>query len=115
MVQSATSLADHASQQSDRWLFIAMFILFVGCLFWVARYFVSKHDQMQVDHRVERASLQTELRTDRDKYQTALREVIGQQNQNSQALVVVLERNTDALKSCTDELRLMRGDKRNIA
>jgi type VI protein secretion system component VasK len=111
MLPTIQAAADHAAAQSDRWLFIATLIVFAVVMVWVARYFVNKHESMQKDHREERLSLQGELRADREKYQASLREVVGQQNQTVQSLAVVLERNTDALKCCTDELRFLRGEK----
>lgn len=49
------NLADHGSQQSDRWLFIAVLIVLGLVVLFVARYFVRQHEGLLADHKQARA------------------------------------------------------------
>jgi hypothetical protein len=91
---------DHAAGMNDRWLFLAAFcLLLAGCgavIYWLVR-------QLQVvlaDHK--------ELR---EAHHDALAEIITKQNETALKLAVCIDRNTEALRECTFELRRLKEGK----
>jgi hypothetical protein len=85
---------DHAAGMNDRWLFLAAFcLLLLGCgvvIYWLVR-------QLQAviqDHK--------ELR---NEHHAALTQIIEKQNETALKLAVCIDRNTEALRECSFELR----------
>jgi predicted PurR-regulated permease PerM len=85
---------DHAAGMNDRWLFLAAFcLLIIGCgtvIYWLVRQLQS----VIQDHK--------ELR---NEHNTALTQIIEKQNETSLKLAVCIDRNTEALRECSFELR----------
>jgi hypothetical protein len=88
---------DHASIQSDRWLFIAaLVILGLGTVL-VIRYLVQTIERMMADHASARES-----------NQGLMRQIVSDQHATNEKLAVVLDRNTTALDENTQEIRRCR-------
>ena len=88
---------DHAAGMNDRWLFLAAFcLLLVGCgrvIWWLVRRLeivIGDHKQSHLEH------------------QEALTKILGAQNDTALRLAVCLDRNSQAMHDCTDELRRVR-------
>ncbi len=82
---------DYASRQSDRWLFLAAIsLIIVGAVF-VIRYLVNKNESLV----------------------SILAKIAENSNEASKTMAVALDRNTEALNNCGDELRLCRDDRRS--
>ena len=81
-----SKLADHAAEQSDRWLFIAAVIVLIAFALLVWRWIVA----------------------DRDKLSTRLTEVTDRHIETSQKLSEVVTNNTNALKEVRDVMTLCR-------
>ena len=89
--------ANHAAAQTDRWLFVASLIVFGVFAVTVMRYFVRQHERLIEDHQMAR-----------DSYQESLRGMVAEQSAANGKLVTCLDRNTQVLEECRDELRLTR-------
>src|SRR5437867_12481561 len=87
-------VVDHASGMNDRWLFLAAFCLLL-LLCGVVIYWLVKQLQVVIaDHK--------ELR---EEHHAALSQIIATQNETTLKLAVCIDRNTEALKECSFELR----------
>jgi type VI protein secretion system component VasK len=85
---------DHAAAMNDRWLFLAAFLLLL-LLCGLVIYWLGKHLQAVIaDHRALR-----------DTSQAALAGIINAQNETALKLAVCIDRNTEALKECSFQLR----------
>lgn len=98
IVDAAIEAADHASRQSDRWLFLATLII-GGCMFLIlgrmtVRYFVKHHDLLVSDHV-----------SAREKYHASLLEVVQSQHEMAKELAVCIERNTHCINLNTAALQ----------
>jgi predicted PurR-regulated permease PerM len=85
---------DHAAGMSDRWLFLAAFLLLLllcgAAIYWLVR-------QLQAvisDHK-----------SSWEAHQTALSDIIKNQNETALKLAICIDRNTQALEKCTFELQ----------
>ena len=95
------SIANHAAQQNDRWLFIAALIV-LGVVVWlVARYFVKQHESLIADHKLARA-----------ESQEILVDLVERGNKTSQELAVCLDRNTRAFEDVSAAVRFCRENKK---
>ncbi len=90
-------VANHAAAQSDRWLFVASLMVFGVFAATVMRYFVRQHERLIEDHQQAR-----------DSYQESLRRMVAEQSAANSKLIMCLDRNTQVLEECRDELRLTR-------
>ena len=99
-MDTITKLADHAAQQSDRWLFIAALLIMGLGAFLAMRHLVKQNAKLIDDHA--RA---------RDTYQQSLKEMVSASNEQSIRVVEVLTRNTVALDETANEIRLCREDR----
>lgn len=90
-------IADTAAQKSDRVLFIVALIVLGICAVFVARFFVKQYEDLIRDHKAER-----------QEYQTSLRQIVAAQNETMRELTICLTRNTEALDTCSTELRYCR-------
>ena len=85
---------DHAAGMSDRWLFLAAFLLLLvlcgAAIYWLVR-------QLQAVIADHKSSWET--------HQTALSDIIKNQNETALKLAVCIDRNTQALEKCTFELQ----------
>lgn len=86
--------AERAARFSDRVLFIASLMVMGLFAIMVARFFVAQYQRLVEDHR-----------KDRDNFTTSLQGIISQQNETARSLTVILERNTDAFKECSEQIR----------
>ena len=66
------SIADHAAQQNDRWLFIAALIVLGIVIVAVARYFVAEHSATARDHR----QLMADHKTAQETYHKNLADLV---------------------------------------
>ena len=83
---------DHAAGMNDRWLFLAAFcLLLVGC----GR--VRRLETVVADHKQSHLG-----------HQEALTKILGAQNDTALKLAVCLDRNSQAMHDCTEELRRVR-------
>jgi len=96
-MNDAFNLADHASQQNDRWLFIAALLALGFVAVVVARYFVRQHEALIADHRSARA-----------ESQKVLVDLVEQGNRTNRDLAVCLDRNTRAFEEITAAVRFCR-------
>ena len=91
---------DHAAAMSDRWLFVAAFLLLLvlgsAVIFWLV-----KHLQAVI----------CEYNVIRDGHYVSLSNIISTQNETALKLAVCIDRNTVALQECCLGLRLMRESK----
>jgi hypothetical protein len=85
---------DHAAAMNDRWLFLAAFCLLLVLCGVIIRWLVKHLESVMADHK-----------TARDAQQGALEKVIHTQNDTALKLAVCIDRNTEALKDCSFELR----------
>lgn len=89
LAQSPTDvvkIADYASRQSDRWMFIAILVLFIiGCLY-------AFRELMK-----DRAIWMQAWKEDRKNYQDTMYKMVTEGHTVSTTLAVALDRNTAAL------------------
>jgi putative Ca2+/H+ antiporter (TMEM165/GDT1 family) len=90
-------VVDHASQQTDRWLFIVTLVAF-GVWVWIKdRYQTKRNEQLVRDSN--------KIRADNDR---AYKKVISEQNRNVQRVINVVEINTECLREATMTLSAIR-------
>ncbi len=88
---------DYASRQSDRWLFLAAITLIIVGAVFVIRYLVNKNEALgAILVKIAEKS----------------NEIAEKSNEASNTMAVAIDRNTEALNNCGDELRLCRDDRR---
>jgi hypothetical protein len=91
-------VVDHASQQTDRWLFIATLVAF-GFYVWIKdRYQTRRNEQLVKDSH--------KIRADNEK---AYKKIIAEQNRNVQRVVNVVEVNTECLREVSMALSTILG------
>lgn len=94
MNQTNTHMADiinvttAASQQTDRWLFIFILLIFGVVIFWSVKWLIAKHEALMCEHRADQLS-----------YTSSLSKIVADVNQTNRELAVVLDRNSAALNS----------------
>lgn len=86
--------AAKAAQFSDRVLFIASLIVMGLFAIAVARFFIAQYQTLTANHQ-----------KDRENFQVNLQNIITQQNDTARLLATNLERNTEAFKECTEQIR----------
>ena len=91
-MNEALTLANHAAQQNDRWLFIGALIVLGLVVVAVARYFVAERAEAARDHK----ALITDYKAAQEGFQKTLANLVEQGNKTNQELVVCLDRNTRA-------------------
>lgn len=89
--------ANHASAQSDRWLFLFVLCVLAVVVFWAVRWLINKHEDLMVEHRADQQAYTTQLTT-----------ITFAVNKTNQELAVVLARTSTALDENSDELRRSR-------
>jgi hypothetical protein len=94
--QTMETIITHASQQSDRYLFVGALVVLGFFAMAVMRYFVAQHERLIEDHKLAR-----------ETYQTSLSSIVSEQSTTAVKLAEVIARNTSALEECTTELRAM--------
>lgn len=106
-----TSLADHASRQSDRWAFFAALIVLGVFIFFGFKYFLKMNEKLMTDHKESRDSHEKSITA----HAQALREIVSESNEKGKELAVVLDRATKALDGngeilleCKNELKMCR-------
>ena len=87
-------LTNKASQQTDRWMFVASLIVCGVFAASVMRYFVRQHENLIQDHKQAR-----------DTYQESLRGMVAEQSAANAKLITCLDNNTKVMEECRDELR----------
>ena len=92
--------ANHASTQSDRWLFIVVLIVLGIFVMWSVRWLIGKHEALMVEHRA-----------DQQAFTTQLAGITRDVNKTNQELAVVLDRNSRSLDENSNELRRCREGK----
>src|SRR6476620_10995979 len=85
---------DHAARSSDRWLFLAAFLLLLTFCAVVIWWLVKQLQGVIADHKALR-----------EAHHGALAEIIKGQNEMALKLAVCIDRNTQALDKCTFELQ----------
>lgn len=101
---SVLDIANHASVQSDRWLFIASLLVLAIFAVFVGRWFLSKYDQLVQDHRAER-----------ERYTGSLEKIVSDADKTGRDLAVVIDRNTAALTAVQAEIKFCRENSRERA
>ena len=96
-MNEALTIANHAAQQNDRWLFIAALVALGFVVVVVARYFVKQHESLIADHKTARA-----------ESQKILVDLVERGNATNQSLGVCLDRNTRALEEASAAVRFCR-------
>ena len=99
------SAADHAANQSDRWLFLFVLSVLGVVVLWAARWLLNKHEALMVEHRVDQQTYTTQHRADQQAYTNQLSALTSAVNKTNQELAVVLDRNSTALDENSAELR----------
>lgn len=87
VITDAIKVVTAASQQNDRWLFIAALVLLLTFAYMVIRGLVA-----------DRSEISKDARADRERYQATLVEIVREQNKLSAGLQVSMDRNTEALR-----------------
>jgi len=90
-------LVDHAAGMNDRWLFLAAFCLLLLLCAVVIYWLVKQLQALIADHK---AQLQG--------HHESHTRILATQNETALKLAVCLDRNTEALKDCGEELRRFR-------
>lgn len=111
----AKSIADHASAQSDRWLFLFTLAIGLTISIWMVRYLVKDLESTRTRHLADREASKNEIKQVRDLYQESMESLIKQEHEMAKQIAVILDKNTEALRLCTEELRHMREEARNLA
>ncbi len=93
--------ANHASAQSDRWLFIVVLLVLGAVVMWAVRWLVGKHEALMTEHRA-----------DQQAYTSQLAGITHDVNKTNQELAVVLDRNSRSLDENSNELRRCRENER---
>lgn len=62
-LEVAKSVADHASIQSDRWLFISLLVIVFLSLAWLTKWFISRLDETNKATQAAHAALTEHLKT----------------------------------------------------
>jgi hypothetical protein len=88
------SAVDHAARSSDRWLFLAAFLLLLTFCAVVIWWLVKQLQGVIADHNAQR-----------EAYHGALSDMIKTQNEMALKLAICIDRNTAALEKCTFELQ----------
>jgi type VI protein secretion system component VasK len=91
------NLVDHAAGMNDRWLFLAAFCLLLLLCGTVIYWLVKQLQAIIADHK--------ELH---QAHVASLTQIIATQNDTTLKLAVCLDRNTEALQNCGEELRRFR-------
>ena len=94
-------LIDHASMQSDRWLFIGSLLVLGFFAMCVMKYFVRQHERLIEDHAKAR-----------ETYQSSLQLMVEETHKSNRELASIISRNSDALDNCTVELKQCREERR---
>lgn len=81
---------DYASHQSDRWLFLATITFIILSAILVIRYLVKTNESLV----------------------SIIVKIAENSNEASKTMAVALDRNTEALNNCGDELRICRNERR---
>jgi type VI protein secretion system component VasK len=79
--------ANYAAAQNDRWLFIALLLIFLGAIAFMTRWFMKRMDKMQ-----------DQMTAVQDKFNSFL------EGKNAE-LATVIQRNTDALNRCQEAMQ----------
>jgi hypothetical protein len=103
-MNDAFALANHASQQTDRWLFIAALIVLGIVVLAVARYFVAERKEAMHDHK----ALITDYKAAQDGFHKTLADLVEKTNKTNQELAVCLDRNTRAFEEVSATVRFCR-------
>ncbi len=98
------SLANHAAQQNDRWLFIASLIVLGLVALAVARYFIAERREAALDHK----ALIADYKAAQEGFQKTLADLVDKGNKTNQELAVCLDRNTRAFEEVTAAVRFCR-------
>lgn len=96
-IGAAKEVVDAANAQSDRWLFLAALgmILIGGTV--VIRWLVARYDRAEVQSK-----------TDRESYQTSLKDLVTKGHEVTTQLVLATENNTRVIEENTAELKKRR-------
>ena len=97
-------IASVASQQNDRWLFIAALIVLGMVVVAVARYFVTERAEAARDHK----SLIADYKEAQEGFQKTLADLVEKGNRTHQELAVCLDRNTRAFEEVSEAVRWCR-------
>ena len=103
-MNDALTLANHAAQQNDRWLFIACLIVLGLVALAVARYFVAERREAAQDHK----ALIADYKAAQEDFQKTLADLVEKGNRTHQELAVCLDRNTRAFEEVSAAVRFCR-------
>ena len=103
-MNEALTLANHAAQQNDRWLFIGALIVLGLVVVAVARYFVAERAEAARDHK----ALIADYKAAQEGFQKTLADLVERGNKTSQELAVCLDRNTRAFEEVSAVVRFCR-------
>ena len=62
-IDKAIQAVDHAARQDDRWMFVAMLVIGMVTIYFLARYFMSQIAELQREIIAVRSEFETHLRT----------------------------------------------------
>ena len=103
-MNDALTLANHAAQQNDRWLFIASLLVLGAVVVAVARFFVAERAEAARDHK----SLVADYKAAQDGFHKTLADLVERGNKTNQELAVCLDRNTRAFEEVSAAVRFCR-------
>jgi hypothetical protein len=103
-MNDALTIANHAAQQNDRWLFIAALIVLGVVVVAVARYFVTERQEAAQDHK----ALIADFKAAQEGFNKTLADLVEKGNKTSQELAVCLDRNTRAFEEVSATIRFCR-------
>lgn len=92
--------ADHAAQQSDRWLFIACLIIGGIAFAYVLRHFMKQAERQSVEHAAQMERVVASHSQARDKYHESLVTITDKQNETSRMVAVAIDKNSGAMDRC---------------
>ena len=62
-IDTAIKTVDHAAHQDDRWMFVALLVVGMVTIYFLARYFMSEIAELQREIVAVRSEFETHLRT----------------------------------------------------
>ena len=62
-IDSAIQTVDHAARQNDRWMFLALLLVGMVTIYFLARYFMRQIAELQREIAAVRSEFETHLRT----------------------------------------------------
>lgn len=100
MDAAATELINHASVQSDRWLFVALLVVMGIALVWIFKFFIAQNAADRAEHKADREAWEVR----RTEHERTLKGLVEDGHKTVRELTLVLQTNTTTLRECSRRL-----------